>query len=395
MPTEEQLVISAQLGLGAGERIRMGARLTIPGRTVTKLSFLLAKTGSPTGDVTFTIRKVSDDSILASKVWGDASALLRPPNWEWKEVTFDAPIFINEEVRILVEFSGGDHLLNYVNYYCSWTDVKAGECLTYYIAASGYDAGAWSPLDKDGAYIYTYTAVAPTGTTDPATIVGDIEATLNGTVTGDGGEACEVRFQYGLTAAYGTNTAWQPGKLTDDTFSQSIHGLTPDTEYHFRAQIKNSAGTADGADRTFTTKVFPTPFLRRVLRDVFGGGLDISAANPLQVYDPSIAPVEDSASGTTTNAWADALDLDYRGVKVGSFEIKNTDPANSLDYKVLERVADYTSGDDEELQASFTLAFGEKAKVNLEYAHSRIKIQVIDTVALSHATYTIRYLLNR
>lgn len=104
---------------------------------------------------------------------------------------------------------------------------------------------------------------------------------------------------------------------------------------------------------------------------------------------------EDSVSGTTTNAWADALDLDYRGVKAGSFEIENTDGANSLNYKILERVADYASGDDEELQAAFTLAAGEKAKVNLEYAHSRIKIQVVDTVGDSHADYTIRYLLNK
>lgn len=102
---------------------------------------------------------------------------------------------------------------------------------------------------------------------------------------------------------------------------------------------------------------------------------------------------EASVSGATVNGWANALDLDYRGINRASFEIENTDGANSLDYRVYERVADYAAGDDEELQAAFTLAPGEKSKVNLRDAHSRIRIQVNDTVGDSHADYTIRYLL--
>lgn len=96
--------------------------------------------------------------------------------------------------------------------------------------------------------------VTPTVTTDPATDVIQTFATPNGTLGDDGGEACQVRFQYGLTDAYGTDTAWQPGKVTGNTFEQTISGLEPNTTYHFRAQAKNSAGTASGADRTFTTQ---------------------------------------------------------------------------------------------------------------------------------------------
>ncbi|MBA7635143.1 hypothetical protein ES703_42744 [subsurface metagenome] len=47
---------------------------------------------------------------------------------------------------------------------------------------------------------------------------------------------------------------WQSGKETSDTFEQTISGLEPNTTYHFRAQAKNSVGTASGADRTFTTQ---------------------------------------------------------------------------------------------------------------------------------------------
>ncbi|MBA7670144.1 hypothetical protein ES703_78287 [subsurface metagenome] len=98
------------------------------------------------------------------------------------------------------------------------------------------------------------TIVVPTVTANPATNVIQELATLNGLLDGDGGEACDVRFQYGLTSGYGTNTAWQPGIHTGATFEQAIAGLNPNTTYHFRAQATNSAGTANGADRTFTTQ---------------------------------------------------------------------------------------------------------------------------------------------
>lgn len=100
----------------------------------------------------------------------------------------------------------------------------------------------------------------PVVTTNPATNVKETSATLNGTLVDDGSEACEVRFQYGLTTNYGTNTDWQAGKETGDTFSQLIVELVCGTLYHFRAQAKNSAGTANGNDRTLTTI---TPFMAK------------------------------------------------------------------------------------------------------------------------------------
>jgi len=284
MDTEQQLLYNSFTALYSGMYIRRGQRLTIPNRSVEKLGFWLDKFGSPTGNVTYTIRKVSNDSIIASKVWGNASLLSFSTTYY--EVTFDSAVTINEEVRICVEFSGGDSH-NFVWMAYQSTDVKVGEFRT------GYNAPIWVDTTGDIAYIYTYSSppippVVPSGTTEAATLVGDVDAILNGEVTDDGGEDCLVRFQYGTTVAYGTNTAWQTGKVTDDIFSQRITGLTPLTGYHFRAQIKNSAGTANGADKTFTTTSLPTPFLRRVLRDTFGGGSDISAANPLQVYDPAV-----------------------------------------------------------------------------------------------------------
>ncbi|MBA7601270.1 hypothetical protein ES703_08337 [subsurface metagenome] len=80
-------------------------------------------------------------------------------------------------------------------------------------------------------------------------------AKLNGTLNDDGEEACDVRFQYGETIAYGIDTEWQSGKESVVAFEQAIAGLSPNKTYHFRAQARNSAGTSYGADRTFTTLV--------------------------------------------------------------------------------------------------------------------------------------------
>lgn len=217
------------------------------------------------------------------------------------------------QYRFRYKKAGGDYV------YTDWTGAKTtGEAFSEGI--TGLDAGSTyyfnarvknSQFEGDWGAELTFTTgavvVAPTGTTDPATLVADIEATLNGTVTGDGGEACEVRFQYGLTGAYGTNTAWQPGKLTNDTFSQKISGLTPNTLYHFRAQVKNSDSTVNGADRTFTTEYFPTPFLTRLLRDVFGGGADIGAGNPLPVSKAEAAAGQTPVGITVTAANTEIL----------------------------------------------------------------------------------------
>lgn len=149
MATEEQTDYNGLLSLYAGGYVRAGQRLTIANRTITKLSFPLSKVSSPTGDVTFTIRKIADN-ILASKVWGNAADLTT--SIVWYEVTFNTPVTINEEVRILVEFSGGDNG-NYVRYSFQSTDVKADETITYY--GSSYVDNS----DYDGAYIYTYGVV--------------------------------------------------------------------------------------------------------------------------------------------------------------------------------------------------------------------------------------------
>ncbi|RLI92979.1 MAG: hypothetical protein DRO92_04755, partial [Candidatus Altiarchaeales archaeon] len=126
--------ISTYATLYNGGYKRIAQRKFIDGLVINKLYFMLKKVGSPVGDINFVIRKVSDDSIIQKEVWGNASDLNTDASWEY--VSFSNPVWIDEEVRLSVEFNGGDSS-NYVKvaidgnrlsneqestYYNSWND---------------------------------------------------------------------------------------------------------------------------------------------------------------------------------------------------------------------------------------------------------------------------------
>ena len=102
------------------------------------------------------------------------------------------------------------------------------------------------------------TAVSPPGTvTGDATDIGETSAVLNGTINPYGLQS-NYYFEYGTTTAYGSRVpagieAVAGGGRVPALFSRTITGLTPGTTYHFRLVSTNSAGTAEGADRTFST----------------------------------------------------------------------------------------------------------------------------------------------
>ena len=103
---------------------------------------------------------------------------------------------------------------------------------------------------------WSYILPLSTVTTDPATALLATEATLNGTLDDDGGEACDCGFEWGETVAYGNTTPTQ-SKTAGQTFAQTITGLDPVKTYHFRAFATNTAGTSYGSDETFTPSVAP------------------------------------------------------------------------------------------------------------------------------------------
>lgn len=102
------------------------------------------------------------------------------------------------------------------------------------------------------------------GTDTPANIAGT-SATLQGHLVNDGGEDCDVRFEWGLTSAYGSTTTWQSGFNTGQSFNQAITGLTVNTIYHFRAVARHAdLSTVNGADMSFITTTLGAPTVTTV-----------------------------------------------------------------------------------------------------------------------------------
>ncbi|MBD3264546.1 MAG: hypothetical protein GF375_05555, partial [Candidatus Omnitrophica bacterium] len=138
---------------------------------------------------------------------------------------------------------------------CAWTEISFSAYnnvtqarFRFHYAAGGYYFWLYEFDFWEGQII-----VEPTCDTDDATSVEETSAVLHGEVTDDGGELCEYRFQYGLTDSYGNNTSWTGSKQTNDTFGETITGLSTGNTYHFRAQARNSEGVGSGEDKTFFT----------------------------------------------------------------------------------------------------------------------------------------------
>ena len=81
-------------------------------------------------------------------------------------------------------------------------------------------------------------------------------ATLKATINPEGAEPTHYHFQYGPTAAYGSEseeTLLEGGAFEDQPASATVCGLQPNTTYHFRAVASNGTQTTLGPDQSFTT----------------------------------------------------------------------------------------------------------------------------------------------
>jgi hypothetical protein len=69
--------------------------------------------------------------------------------------------------------------------------------------------------------------------------------------------ATTYRFEYGLTAAYGSSAPIPDGNAgagaNSQVYTEALAGLAPQTTYHFRVVATNANGTTRSSDKTFTT----------------------------------------------------------------------------------------------------------------------------------------------
>jgi hypothetical protein len=101
------------------------------------------------------------------------------------------------------------------------------------------------------------TPLMPPDVTTGGASADDTSAELAGTID-TFGDQTTYHFEYGITTDYGSRApanreAVAGGSRTPRVFTQTAEGLQPGTEYHYRLVATNSAGTAYGVDRTFTT----------------------------------------------------------------------------------------------------------------------------------------------
>jgi hypothetical protein len=92
--------------------------------------------------------------------------------------------------------------------------------------------------------------------TNPADLITNNSARLNGHLTSDGGQACEVCFEHWKSGFPHDQTQWV-SSLEGQDFHATASGLTPATTYYFRALARNGKDTYYGSNRSFMTEAAP------------------------------------------------------------------------------------------------------------------------------------------
>lgn len=104
-------------------------------------------------------------------------------------------------------------------------------------------------------------AAAPSATTGDATPT-ELGARLTGTINPNGAATTWV-FEYGTTTGYGKQFPTVPGTIAAGrdpvAVVKAVGGLQPGTTYHYRLVATTEGGTANGADKTFTTTTPSAP----------------------------------------------------------------------------------------------------------------------------------------
>lgn len=150
----------------------------------------------------------------------------------------------------------------------SWIN-KTGT--TKFMLRSDRDVGNITPTGNEYIYFWSYekgdgywpqlvivyhAPSVPTVTTKPTTDIAITTATARGYLDSDGGEPCQIRWEYDTDSGvpYASNTGWLG---TNYTTGQSpyttLSDLAVDTLHYIRIQAKNSVGTINGTELSFTT----------------------------------------------------------------------------------------------------------------------------------------------
>ena len=115
------------------------------------------------------------------------------------------------------------------------------------------------------------------------------------------GDGTQVRFQYGETDAYGTDTDYVTPGPASGTYTKEITGLVTGTTYHFRGQGLNGQGTGSGEDMTFVAGASDTSSSNAGFIWVEGANFHWIDANGVERISVAQSDVDDTpVNGVTT-----------------------------------------------------------------------------------------------
>ena len=159
--------------------------------------------------------------------------------------------------------------------------------------------------------------LAPAVSTGGSSGVSYSTATLYGYVD-PRGQDTDYAFQYGTSAAYGSQTPLAAAGSGNSSarVSQGVVGLRPFTLYHYRIIAISSAGRALGSDHTFKTKKIPLSLAI------------VGSPNPVVFGSPFT--VEGTLSGTGGAGQKVVLQEDLFPFTAGFADLGNPEVTNSL-----------------------------------------------------------------
>lgn len=232
--------------------------------------------------------------------------------------------------------------------------------------------GYWYWLYEFQFYQVPATNQPPVCDAQDATAIQADSAILHGVVADDGGEPVEYHFQYGKTTAYGTDTAWKGTLTTGYYFNEFISGLDNNTDYHFRGQIRNSAGTASCADKEFTTNPVETGW---VLPSGYNDP-DNHWEWEANAYDDNVATYSRSYHNINDPQWSSFIYLNHAAISSNMirFYARGGNEVSAADVDVFkdgawEDVYDGTFADKQWVEKSFVAGTVSQARIRF-YAAS-------------------------
>jgi hypothetical protein len=176
---------------------------------------------------------------------------------------------------------------------------------------------------KDNLVSFEVSSTPLSVTTRSASDLSTTGAILNADLTSRGtASTIAVSFDYGLTTDYGSDADGIPPTLTNTgAFTASLIGLTPNTQYHYRAKAVGD-DTAYGSDQTFTTlDINSPPILSTIGNKTINQdtllNFTISATDPDS--DPLIYLASNLPSGSNFNASTRNFSWTPSSAQVGSY----------------------------------------------------------------------------